>query len=427
MKARISLLATVSLFSLISCGGEGPTTSSRLQVVHDTVGDTVVVRTVSGSVWGAPASLVPEVSIGKAEGEDPHYLFGRVAGLAVGPNGVIYVVDQQADQVEAYSSDGSWLRTLGERGAGPGELNGPDGGIAILSDGRVLVRDPGNARIQVFGPDGGADAEWPVVRGRQYTSRPLWLDRQDNVYTEFALNPTDPVGEWRWALLRVGPDGRVRDTLVVPHSGYAPPELQARSDHGSSSGPVPFEATEVWALHPNGYFIHAVSTDYRIDLLRKGAPVLRIERAYEPVVVQRAEKDAKKEQITQSMSMTQPGWRWNGPPIPDHKPPFTRIFAGRNGRIWVQVSQQGVLKPNPSYDPTRPGSQRAWWTEPVAFDVFDADGSYLGRVNPPTDFTAFVTPVFRSDTVWAVTTDSLGVQRVVRYHVQHGGASQPRG
>ena len=78
---------------------------------------------------------------------------------------------------------------VGGRGEGPGELKGPDGGLAVLSDGRILVRDPGNARLQEFLPDGTPGESWTVVRGGFHTSRPLWQDRSDNVYINILLDP----------------------------------------------------------------------------------------------------------------------------------------------------------------------------------------------------------------------------------------------
>lgn len=415
------LLAALSLLALAACGGREAATSSGLRVTRDTVGDTVVVRTVSGSVWGAPATLVPEVSIGKLEG-DAHYLFGSVGGVVVGTDGTIYVLDYQADEVRAFDPAGTWLRTFGRKGGGPGELGQPNG-LAILPDGRILVRDDGNQRIQVYGADGSSPAEWPYHSGF-FVGGGLWSDQAGNAYLEVRTDHGQSMSDWRLGLVRFGPDGTVRDTLPVPRSGFGAAYVEAHSADGGATVRfgLPFAPAESWAFAPGGYFVHGVSTDYGIDVVRPDAAPLRVEKAYEPVVVQPGEKEAAKERTVRGIRASIPDWKWSGAAIPDHKPPFRSIMVGRNDRLWVMVPQPGQEEPNPDYDPKREGSPATRWAEPVGLDVFRPDGTYLGRVNAPTGFSLYPRPFFRGDTVWAVTRDSLGVQRVVRYHVQHGGA-----
>ena len=64
------------------------------EAVIDSTGDTVVVRTVAGSVWGDTARLVPEVSIGMLDGPE-EYMLGSVVSLAMGGDGTIYAMDRQ--------------------------------------------------------------------------------------------------------------------------------------------------------------------------------------------------------------------------------------------------------------------------------------------------------------------------------------------
>ena len=118
------------------------------------------------------------------------------------------------------------------------------------------------------------------------------------------------------------------------------------------------------------------------------------------------------------MRFTKPDWRWNGPPIPNEKPPFRNLYSARDGRIWVQVSQPGFEEDNPNYDPREDGSRPTRWAEPVAFDVFGEDGTYFGRVNTPRGFSVYPTPVFDQENVWAITRDELGVQRLVRFRIE---------
>ncbi len=52
-------------------------------------------------------------------------------------------------QVLRYS-DGAHVRTIGGQGSGNGQFYSPYGGIAIDSDGRIVVADTLNHRVQVL-------------------------------------------------------------------------------------------------------------------------------------------------------------------------------------------------------------------------------------------------------------------------------------
>ncbi len=413
---RPSTRLVFSLAALLAaCSGdaERPT----LEVVRDTVGDTVVVRTVSGSVWGGEATLEPEVTIGVLEG-DEEYMFGQLRALAVAPDGRIFALDAQIPAVRVYGPDGAYQRTLGRSGGGPGEFGRPDG-MLMLSDGRLVVRDVGNARLQLFGPDLEPTDTWPVISGNFSTSTPPSLGRGDTILTP-VVDTSEDIQNWRTGLQRVSPDGTIVDTLMVPDVGYEAPTLEARREgpDGSSVSinSVPFSPGEHWAWHPDGYFLHGVSEQYRFTLLRDQQP-LRIERVGEPVAVAAGEKSNAEAQTTRSMRGTDPNWRWSGPAIPDSKPAYSRLYTGADGRIWVQVPRPGIEEDNPDFDPSETGSTRTVWRQPVAFDVFESDGTFLGTVVAPDGFSTFPTPIFDGDLVWGVTRDDFGVQRIVRWRV----------
>jgi hypothetical protein len=412
-----SVVAAALVATLAACAGDD-TPGDGPRVTRSQRGDTLVVRTESGSVWGAESTLVPEVSIGEIEG-DLEYLFGSVRSLAVARDGTIYVVDGQVPDLRAFDADGRFLRTLGRPGEGPGEIKSPDGGLAILSDGRILIRDPGNARIQVYGPDGQALETWSI-RGGFNTSSPLFKDRDDNVYTQILVDTQAEVRDWVVGLVRIHPDGTPGDTLIPPRADFEAPELEARREQGEnhsvSRTGVPFAPEQVTTFHPDGWFVHGISDRYRLALRRPSDPMV-IERAAEAAPVTAGEKSEEEARVTRNMRSTQPDWRWNGPPIPDRKPFFDQVYAGQDGRIWVAIPLAGQEVDDVGYDPRDPEALPDRWREPIAFDVFEMDGSYLGRVRTPLGFSLHPTPVFDGDRVWAVTRDELGVQRVVRFVV----------
>ncbi len=150
---------------------DGTPAASEWRAQVDTVGDTITVRTLAGSEWGA-AELVPELRIGALEGAD-HEILGQIIGLTIDAVDNIYIYDHQVPALRKYAPDGRYLATFGREGGGPGEYANSDGGLAALADGRIVLRDPGNARFTVYAADGEYLAGWRT-RGRTYTSLPIF-------------------------------------------------------------------------------------------------------------------------------------------------------------------------------------------------------------------------------------------------------------
>jgi DNA-binding beta-propeller fold protein YncE len=93
--------------------------------------------------------------------------FNRPTNLAVAPNGELYVTDGYGNaRVHRFSFNGELIGSWGEPGVGPGQFMLPHG-IAVHPDGRVFVADRENDRIQIFTPDGEFLGEWNVQRPTQ--------------------------------------------------------------------------------------------------------------------------------------------------------------------------------------------------------------------------------------------------------------------
>jgi hypothetical protein len=404
--------ALLALLTGACGGGDG---GDSLVVERDTLGDTIVVRTVAGSAWEGPRTLEPEMRIGAFEGED-EYMLGEVGGFAVAPDGSIYIYDRQVPALRKYAPDGTYVATFGREGGGPGEYKQADSGLGVLPDGRVLLRDPGNGRITIYSPDGDYLEAWPL-RGGFFTSRPLFVDTAGTVRTQ--IWGSTPAGE-RYAALRLYSDaGEEVDSTFVPDWDYEAPTISFSSDRISMSTNVPFSPGETWTFSPHGYFVGGVSTRYAIDLFRPDRPVLRLERVIDPIPVDPDEKANVRARREANFREYAPDWKWNGPDLPDAKPPFREVYAGRDGRIWVLLHQPAVPIPEEEIDtpsePDAPPPER--WREPVVFDVFEPDGTYLGQIQAPDRLQTYPQPVFDGDRVWAVVTDELDVEYLTRFRI----------
>ncbi len=410
-------------FGLGGCGDAGPSGESgdRTGVTIDTIGDTVVVRTLSGGVWGDVATLAPEASIGELDGPR-EYLFGSISSIAVDDDRSVYVLDGQAQHVRVFDAAGTYVRTVGRPGEGPAEFTRAEA-IALLPDGRLAVRDAGVKQIKVFGPGPGDVDQWrySTTSAMSYTSKPLYTDAHGRTFQTDPGGWNPPDGFDPDQIIVLGPDGTHLDTMPVPwHEGeYAEPMLEA----AGMSMPVPFSPYGHWAVAASGHFVSGFSADYRIDVAGDDG-LLRIERDAQPPRVSEDERSYRRDLILEEMRAVAPGWRWQGPPIPDHKPYFSDLIPGRGGRIWVELITETAPVPNPNYDPERPGDSPVRWRSELRYDVFEADGTYLGSVDPPDGFSTRPTPAFDGERVWAVTRDELGVSRVVRFRIEVGEAPE---
>jgi DNA-binding beta-propeller fold protein YncE len=104
--------------------------------------------------------------------------FNHPAGVAVAPDGDIYVADGYGNaRVHHFSPQGDLIASWGQAGSGPGEFKVPHS-ISLDSSQRIYVGDRDNHRIQIFDADGVFLSEWTDF----FRPTAIHIDRNDVVY-----------------------------------------------------------------------------------------------------------------------------------------------------------------------------------------------------------------------------------------------------
>jgi hypothetical protein len=343
-----------------------------------------------------------------------------------------------ASRLSVYSESGSLLRRVGRRGQGPGEWQTPND-LQALPDGRVLLADGSLAnRFTFFSADGLLDTIWTFPN--RHTTAPV--DAQGFI--------------WRWVMdLRPGVSGmaqmpRMVQMIVAPNGsvvGDAPTLRVQGIAHSSArvegkdkkpSSAVylyaPFEARSNAVWSPLGYFASVVTSTYAINLhvprntlagtfsrWREGDPILSIRRDVPPVVVSDAERHDQMAYLEARAKYAGGSRSGPLPAIPRTKPPIQAVRFDYEGRMWVHVhvASERFTPPAPRIPRGRKDPPPVLgWREPHTFDVFEREGTYVGRVVLPSSAMLPITLVpARGDKIWLVEQGEDDIESIVRYRI----------
>ena len=414
------------LFLAILCVGcsAGDAGSAWTGSVTDSAGVTIVSNSNEG-VWsdGDRWTVEQDLVIGAVDG-DANYPFGNITGICVGTDRRIYVLDQTATvKVRIYAPDGVFLDAFAQAGNGPGEM-GDRVGPCLMAPGDTLhIPDQRNFRVNMYASDGssvgnvrfdvreGFPVGWDVDRDGRILQqlRPLEISGQATA------NGVDFV-------VALGNDGLVTDTLVEFPSGGTIVQLSV------GAGTVKFFATEPsWAATTDGHIIYGTNDNYWIGTSDGSGNLIRVTtKFYEPQAITEADRAVVSGMMAEGMQAL-------GLPaaiierglgtfqFAEFYPAYHRLLSGPRGSIWVQsgtkadsLSEQdrNTLHDIRRFDELRLNPHLLFGAR--NWDVFHADGRFLGEVTMPARFTPMK---FVGEEVYGVWKDELEVNYVMRLKV----------
>ncbi len=377
-----------------SAGCEGSTgATSEVRVQRDTIGGVVYVHHTGSTGISGVEELATVGILGAAGGEPSPEEFGRVESVIADTSGNMYVADGLALEIRVFTPGGQFLRQMGRKGQGPGEMEGMHG-ITWLTGDTMVVMDFGNARLSLLTSGGEVVGQWPWMR---LTGSARFLfnggPREFYAHTFRPRLPGDDRPRSAW--VRYTSDGP-QDTLDIPRFDPRPGTSAICRGDGIGFMDNPFgdqllsrpapeeERVLAWSSEYRLAFVDALGDTVRV-ITRDVLPTILADSAWVPIATQYSDFRSS----------------WKGADCegeisrPEFRPILEDIVFDNAGRLLVEYM-------------TASGS---------AFDLFGVDAALLATFPSPPNRDQSVAPFLSGDRLYLVTKDSLDVQRVRAYRI----------
>jgi hypothetical protein len=335
-------------------------------------GEITVVRNPRDPIYSSLVLILKEelaLGGGRAQGDA---VFSSARRIAVDDNGNIYVGDSRQACIKVFDKFGAFVRTIGRRGQGPGELASIES-IAISRDDReLIVGDIG--KLSVFDLQGRFKSDFRI-RG---LSAAACRDSRGNVVV-WISDPRE-----RRSVLRVYASDMitiVSDAAVIP----------------DPANPNMFSPRAYWVLDSRDHLVFGYPKTYEIAFYdEKFKPMKKIRREYEPAEVTAEDRKIYLKRSNPPGTVGPPKY-----PCPSVHAPFRSFFADGQERLYVQT-----------WERTPDGKKDI-------YDVFDPEGRFLGRfgLNAHPDPINPTPTILKNNKLYSVESDEDGFDVVKRYAV----------
>lgn len=265
-------------------------------------------------------------------------LFSDLIDVAVDDRGEIYALDRKEAKISVFDSRGVLLRTIGKKGQGPGELQGPRE-IRITPQKEIMITDSSARQLVFFTLQGQFLRNVSTAR-LQFFNRPR-ADSRGDIVADISTVDQEYVAQIKKLSPSLEPKFIVSSVALLKYPNFDPFLPRFTYEIGRDD-------IIIWGL-PTKYEIHIWS--------REGKPLRKIVKDYDPVMITEDEKKERTEGlITSGINIV-----W---PKSHHAYDF--LVLDDEGRIFVRTYEK--LKDKKTF----------------YHDVFDNEGRYIARVALPT-------------------------------------------
>jgi len=305
-----------------------------------------------------------DLSIGVAEGKK-EYMFSRLWHLAVDNKENIYAMDQGETHVKMYDKNGNFLRTIGRKGEGPGELQNPDN-IFIIKTKNLVIEDF-IRNISYFSATG------KYIRSLS-TSKIFPIDVLLNLQGDILVitNINEP-NRWGKEISLYDENLSYLKTITsIPEPKPNPQILK------------PFQPEINWTLYEDENIIVSHKEEYELQIFNfKGELVKIIKKDSEPIKVTEEDVKLRVRSVPEGRKLV----------VPKYFPAIHSLITDDEGRIFAHTFEKA-------------GNGKYF------NDVFDQEGRYIAKISLKDRL-----QVWKKGKLYVIEEDKDGFQVVKRYKV----------
>ena len=324
-----------------------------------------VVKNPKEPMHGEGVFLIEEeLSIGE-EGEGDEYFFSDVIDIAVDEEGKLYILDMHEAHIKVFDKTGKYIKTIGNKGQGPGEMSIPSS-IQITPEDEIAVNDWPARKIHFFALD-GKFLHSLSQRNMGFFTDPK-IDNSGNITASYMIMDN----EVTYVLKKFNSQFKelfpIFSTVLLKY-----PNLD------------PFFPQCYWDLIGENNLVWGFAEKYELYIIdSEGKTDKKITREYDPIKITDEEKEKSAEGLLGGVKLV-----WNA-----HHNAFIYLCVDDEGRIFTRTYE------------------KAHDSAEYYYDVFDQDGKYMVKI--PLKSRPYV---IKKGKLYTIEEDEEGYQLVKRYGI----------
>lgn len=347
---------------------------------------------------GSPAAVTLHVpgwrmehaaAVGGPDAGENEMLF-TAGEVAEDPEGRFYVLNFGDRRIQVFDSAGTFLRTVGRKGKGPGEFTSPMGVAAVGSDGLWLLETV-PARIMRFRRSTGEFVDNLPIEAKQLIPSRMAVTREGRVAMEFQtmLQSTRDVTSRSFVAWVDTLDGRLAPAVEFDSATLLRDNRPTPTGTRSVVGDPPFAPKPVWSPDRRGGVLYGDGAEF---VLFRAAPGAAPSVAFRATGTAARVTAADRERFLNSKY----GKLFKDYQFPERKPFFGGVAVDSAGLVWVNRPREG-------------GGQ--------TWEVRRSGGEKLGELRVPTGSRVLA---ITDHSVYVLSRDDLDVETLHRYRIVRG-------